>query len=404
MRYVKYMRSSYDYASRNKREVSVLQSFQDLEIIVVNSYCNLNVAELKNLKIINLEKKLSRYSLIRKIQILYRILLREQFVLRSLKPDIISCHDLTALFIGWLSTIGKLKKNKPSLIYDSHEFEIGRNIEGKANRLNKLLIAKLESFLIKKSAFSIVVSNSISDKIVQNYSLLTSPIVVRNIPEYWNIDPQISRVRRSELCNMLGVNTDSFLLMYHGDITFNRGIEKLLEVANINPNIFIIILGSGKSTYVDYIRNEIVNLQISKRVLILGAVPHSKLWEYISAVDCGAMLPRNSGQSYYLSLPNKLFETIQSLTPIISCNFPEFVKIINGYNIGICVDSNSTKDINEAIELMRTNKIKYSIYKKNLIKAKNELHWENESKILKNEYAKLIGRLVKSSESKKRNF
>ena len=46
---------------------------------------------------------------------------------RKLKPMAISGHDIRGLAIGWLSTIGLPKERKPVLIYDSHEFELGRN-------------------------------------------------------------------------------------------------------------------------------------------------------------------------------------------------------------------------------------------------------------------------------------
>ena len=66
--------------------------------------------------------------------------------IRELKPEIISCHDIICLFIGWLSTIWT--KNKGKLVYDSHEFEAGRNV--KRNRLQKSLILLSERFLIRR--------------------------------------------------------------------------------------------------------------------------------------------------------------------------------------------------------------------------------------------------------------
>ena len=47
--------------------------------------------------------------------------------IRKLNPEIISGHDLTAYLIGYFST--RFVSNPPKLIYDAHEFEIGRNIK-----------------------------------------------------------------------------------------------------------------------------------------------------------------------------------------------------------------------------------------------------------------------------------
>ena len=89
-------------------------------------------------------------------------------------------------------------------------------------------------------------------------------------------------------------------------------------------------------------------------------------------------------------LPNKFFENIQSLTPVIVSNFPEVSKIVDEYNIGIKVDPNSIAEIIEAIEKMRYDKILYATFKSNLKKAKEELCWEKEKKVLEQAYEKLV--------------
>lgn len=106
---------------------------------------------------------------------------------RKLKPDCISCHDITALFIGWLSTWFTPTNRCPQLVYDSHEFEIGRNADGKRSKIAKWVILKMEKFLIGKSVFTIMVNGSIADEVQKMYSLKARPVVVRNIANYWNI-------------------------------------------------------------------------------------------------------------------------------------------------------------------------------------------------------------------------
>ena len=68
--------------------------------------------------------------------------------------DVISAYDLIALFIAWLSNIGK--RNKAKLVYDSHEFELGRARQRSA--VTSWFICHLERFLMKRCAFSIMVN------------------------------------------------------------------------------------------------------------------------------------------------------------------------------------------------------------------------------------------------------
>lgn len=113
---------------------------------------------------------------------------------RKLKPTIISGHDIFALTIGFLSNL--LQREKATLIYDSHEFEIGRN--KKRNRLQLWWITHLERFLMKRCAFSIMVNDSIADEVQRIHKLKERPIVVRSTPNYWEIDESVCQQRRNE--------------------------------------------------------------------------------------------------------------------------------------------------------------------------------------------------------------
>ncbi|MBS4025867.1 MAG: group 1 glycosyl transferase, partial [Clostridia bacterium] len=93
---------------------------------------------------------------------------------------------------------------------------------------------------------------------------------------------------------------------------------------------------------------------------------------------------------YYYMLPNKFFENIQSLTPIIGSDFPEIRRIIKGYNIGLCVNPERIDEIANAIEEMRKNREMYSWFKRNLKYAKDELCWENERNVLEEAYGKIL--------------
>ena len=123
---------------------------------------------------------------------------------RRIRPDVISAHDLLpALIIAWLSTW--FQKKKPKLIYDSHEFELGRNTGGKRSRLTTWMIGKTEKFLMKRCVLSIMVNDSIADEVQRIHKLKERPLVIRNVPEYWNIDPEICKQTRKELLEQFDI-------------------------------------------------------------------------------------------------------------------------------------------------------------------------------------------------------
>ena len=75
---------------------------------------------------------------------------------------------------------------------------------------------------------------------------------------------------------------------------------------------------------------------------------------------------------------------------IIGSEFPEISKIVNKYDIGLLVNPENVDEIADAIEDMRTNSKMYTRFKTNLKKAKEELCWENESKVLAEAYGNIL--------------
>lgn len=119
---------------------------------------------------------------------------------RKIHPDIISGHNLTGLYIGWMSSL-LAGRNKPVLVYDSHEFTI---YDGEKSKVQIFLAKHLERFLIKKCAFVIEVNDQIADEVQVIHKLKDRPVVVRNIPEKWEIDPAVCRETRREILGMFG--------------------------------------------------------------------------------------------------------------------------------------------------------------------------------------------------------
>jgi len=387
--FIKIVVSKFENASRDKREISVVHNLGYKIIVVAKGKYN-DTKEVNGFEVhCRNTRPLGNLKWLKSLNRLISIITWSIHT-RSNKPDCISCHDLIALFIGWLSTLFITKRKKPILVYDSHEFEIGRNTDGKRGKIVKWFIPRLEKFLISKSAFTIMPSDSIADEVQKNYNLNGRPLVVRNIPNYWEIDSNTCLAKRKYLCELLNIPVDTFLIMHHGGIMTERGIEKIISATSKIKDIALIILGNGENKYMNKLKIQVKEENVENRVLFHKAVPFDELWKYVGAVDAGVIPTQNICKNHYLSLPNKLFENIQSETPVIASNFPEIKKIVEGYDIGLCCNPDSIEDITDAIKTLKNNEVLYKKFKKNLKEAKKELFWENEKQILVDAYNKLF--------------
>ena len=305
---------------------------------------------------------------------------------REYKADIISGHDIICTYMALLSNIGRKGSKRAKIVYDSHEFEIGRT--AKRRNVTKKVISLAERFAIKRVDETIVVSNSIAQEIKKVYRLDKAPSVVRNIPEKWDVDKKQTKDNADDLkTNMKDVK---YIISYHGIIAPSRGIETAIDMIEKTADLGLIIIGYAlMEDYLDTLKKSVAEKGLEDRVLFLGAVNNRDLWRYIGAADLSFLMLPPASASYYYSLPNKLFEAIQSETPLIASDFPEIRSIVDKYKVGVIAKWDDIDDIVSKAEGLLSDKGLYSETKSNVAAAKEELCWENEKKILQDIYLRL---------------
>ena len=323
--FIKITITDFEHASRDKREISVVKDLgHDVEVIAKSKDGVNKVGEQDGFKVHYLSTRIlgnSKYII--KLNRFFSIFYWAYYV-RKLNATCISGHNLEAAVIGWLSNI--FKSNKAALVYDPHEYTLKTKEKSKPGRLYGVIIATLEKSIIKRSEFTITVNRSIAEAMKNDYRLNETPLIVRNIANYWNINSQTNKQKRKAIFDALKIPYESFLVMYHGAVMKGRGIESLIESVNISgKGIGVVILGYGEQKYKEELNQLAISLDIP--IYFHDAVPVGELWEYIGAVDVGVSLATNSCVNHYFMLPNKIFENIQSMTPIIASEFPEIKNI-----------------------------------------------------------------------------
>jgi glycosyltransferase involved in cell wall biosynthesis len=268
------------------------------------------------------------------------------------------------------------------IIYDSHELWSGSvHTKGKKKLLYKIG-CKIEKFLINKANIVITVNKSIAEILMRENNIATVN-VLRNMP-YKSTNNKMANKIESGFPNC------KFNLIYTGNVEKGRGISSIIEAFKfVHPDVGLAIMGRN-SDYRNKMIELVKSLKLENRIKFISAVLPDEVVSYCKLADTGIAPIKNICTSYYLSLPNKIFEYIQAGIPVMSSNFPEMKQVIDKYNIGNTFDVEDESNIAEAINTLHNDVESYKIYCNNSKYAAEYLNWDAEQSKLIDCYEQLF--------------
>jgi glycosyltransferase involved in cell wall biosynthesis len=290
------------------------------------------------------------------------------------KKDILLSNDLDTLLPNYL--ISQLQRKK--LVYDSHELftEIPELIH--RPRVQNVWL-KIEQLIFPRLKNVYTVNKKIAGIYSKKYNVEVN--VIRNIAYKLNN----KNVDESFAHKIKG--TSKMLILQGTGINIDRGAEEAVEMMQYLENTILYIIGSGD--VFDKLKSMITELNLENNVFIIDKIPYSELIEYTKISDLGLSLDKKTNLNYEYSLPNKIFDYIQSSTPILTSNRVVVAEIVNTYNIGKVVNSHDPKIMANTVQSIFDNTTVYGLWKENLQIASEKFNWENESEKLKEIYSNL---------------
>lgn len=294
----------------------------------------------------------------------FRIIVR----LFRYKPDIIYCSNLPSVHIG---LIGKyLFKSK--IVYDSHDLFVEQPQRYKSSGLKRELIMAYEGLASRSVDIVIQTTNGRCAVFERYYGI--KPVRIMNKP----LMPAIKNKKPS--FSAFNIDCQKTIVGYVGSVLPNRGLEQMIEVAANFEEVQVVVLGYASGPWAeDFVREN------KKFLTLIPPVKPDEITSVLKGFDIGFSLIQNSGLSYYLSCPTKVFELVASETPQIASDFPEIRKLIIGdgqHPVGIVVDPSDLKAIQNALEQLIISKEKYRFYKSNCKVIAEQCFWPSEEKKL----------------------
>jgi len=297
------------------------------------------------------------------------------FYLLFKKADLLIANDLDTLMPNFL--VSRIK-NVP-LIYDAHEYYTGTP-ELQGRKFVWWVWKMIERYTIPKLKYMITVNDSIAALYHKEYGI--DPVVVRNISK----KPEPGKEDKQEL----GIDENDLLLIIQGTgINIDRGgIEAIKAVEAINKSKDIIggkrnagsvhLLVIGRGDAVPYMKEYVLENKLIDIVTFLAPMQWDDMMRYTKMADIGLSLDRPDSLNYRLSLPNKIFDYLNSGIAIIATNLQEIDNVIKDFDCGVLINYLTVESLTDAIINLNDNRDLLNSLKNNSIRASQNYDWEDE--------------------------
>lgn len=299
-------------------------------------------------------------------------------VLSGLKADLIHCHDLDTLPLGFL--FAKLTNKK--VVFDAHECYpdlVYRQVPPWEYRM--LLI--LERFLAKRADHVLTVGSLLAER----YRQLGAKVSVVGNYQVWN--PTLCTICR-ELRDELGISEDALLIAYIGGFTYGRLILPLIEAVKGCKGVHLILAGIGpqKADILTYIAG-------ADNIRYLGYIPQERVMDYTKAADVLYYGLDSSYLNNRYSSPNALYNALAAGRPLITTDVGEIGRIVREEHCGIVIEEATPQAIAEAITQLCDSEYRQMLSANALQAAKGKYNWARAEQELLKVYRGLIGDKIK---------
>jgi glycosyltransferase involved in cell wall biosynthesis len=279
------------------------------------------------------------------------------------------------------ATLAVARLRRKPLVYDSHEYFLGQaGMDRKPIRRGIWKI--MESILFRNLKYAYTVCDSVRNLYRRDYRKRL--LVVRNLPYRNSPCPALSPEEEAWIAGIdRQIPKDKYILLLQGaGLNAGRGLEELafsmlfLDKARFH----LLIVGGGDK--MPALRRIIAENKLEDRISLIPKVPFAVLEHFTRQAQLGISIDKPVVINHRYSLSNKLFEYLHAGVPVLASRLPEPERIINHYQVGTFIEHYQPEHIAQKIRDIFADMTQWNAWKKNTSLVKEELNWENESKII----------------------
>ena len=280
--------------------------------------------------------------------------------------EAICAIDLDTILPCYL--ISKLKGTKR--IYDAHELFTEQKEIVTRPGIQKLWL-RVEQFAVPKFKHGYTVNQFIADEFERRYKVKYG--VVKNMPV---LKPYTTNQKPSQP-----------FIIYQGAVNEGRSFETLIPAMK-EVDGKLIICGNGN--FFEQVKKLIKKHKVADKVEMKGYIQPDELAKLTPTAHVAVTLFEQVGLNQYNSLSNRFFDYIMAGVPQVCVGYPEYEAINDKYGIAYLIYNTEAFTIAQALNNLLHDNVLHKSIKQKCLKAREELNWATEEKVLIQFYKKLF--------------
>jgi PEP-CTERM/exosortase A-associated glycosyltransferase len=287
------------------------------------------------------------------ISVINRLAHRLGEVAKIVKPDILHAHSPA------LNAVAALRVGRRlgiPVVYEVRAFWEDAAVDhgtSKENGLRYRLTRALETYAFNRVDAITTICEGLRNDIVMR-DIPTQKVTV--IPNAVDIEKfSLGGTPNNELKQQLGL-AGCRVIGFIGSFYAYEGLDLLLtalpHILNKMPDVRVLLVGGGSQE--ESLKEQSLQLGISKKIIFTGRVPHSDVNRYYDLVDV-LVYPRHSMRLTELVTPLKPLEAMAQGRLLVASNVGGHKELIRDGETGILFKAESPQDLaNKVLDLLNT--------------------------------------------------
>ncbi len=291
-------------------------------------------------------------------------------------------------YMGIPIGLGLGRRDRAAVVYDARDIYVDAANLARLPGPARAVFRRIERGWARRASRVITVNQPYAAVMADRFGV-TEPLVVLNCSYR-----RIAAARRPRRFHeLLGLPDGSQVVLYHGGLSRDRGIEQLIEALPLlPPSAHLVLMGYG--VLEPRLRAAASRPELANRLHVLPAVPPTELLDWVASADVAAMPIQPSTLNHRLTTPNKLFEAMAAGVPVVASDLPGMAPTVRDTGCGLVVDPTDPAAIGGAIAeiLAAPEQRRAAMGRRGLEAHLTTYNWESQATLLLAEYGRLTGR------------